>query len=113
MNGGGSTRWPPKESATADVLPARRWPLEYQAPTEDTRSAFDEYVSDPNKPVPYLGYTVMGMTPGLYDEESAVRGLAPDVLTYETEPLDADMTIAGTIKIKLQVSTTERIQISS
>ena len=34
---------------------------------------FDEYVSDPNRPVPYVGYVAPGMTRRLHDRGPAVR----------------------------------------
>jgi putative CocE/NonD family hydrolase len=98
--------WPPKNLQPLTFYLRADGRLNNQAPTEDAQNAFDEYVSDPNKPVPYLGYTVMGMTRDYMTEDQRFAASRTDVLTYETEPLDADMTIAGTIKVKLQVSTT-------
>ena len=77
-----------------------------QAPAESGASAFDEYVSDPSRPVPYLGYVVMGMTRDYMTEDQRFAAQRPDVLVYETAPLKADMTIAGPIKVTLNVSTT-------
>jgi uncharacterized protein len=67
---------------------------------------FDEYVSDPARPVPVIGDIGAGM-PGdymTYDQRFASK--RPDVLVYQTEPLDHDVTIAGPIVPVLSVSST-------
>ena len=63
-------------------------------------------MSDPNRPVPYLGYIVGGMTSDYMTEDQRFASQRSDVLVYETEPLAQDMIIAGPIKVKLNVSTT-------
>jgi putative CocE/NonD family hydrolase len=78
--------------------------LSAQAPTESAQ-AFDEYVSDPNRPVPFVGYTVDGMTFDYATEDQRFASQRTDVLVYETEPLAEDLVIAGPIKVQLNVST--------
>ncbi len=80
--------------------------LTTEAPTATGQAAFDEYVSDPNRPVPYLGYIVPGMTSDYMTEDQRFASERPDVLVYETEPLDQDVIAAGPIKVSLNVSTT-------
>ncbi|MEZ4588924.1 MAG: CocE/NonD family hydrolase [Gemmatimonadales bacterium] len=66
-----------------------------------------EFVSDPAKPVPYIDRIVGARYQREYmvaDQRFAAQ--RPDVLVWETEPLDADLTIAGPIEAKLLVSTT-------
>jgi uncharacterized protein len=67
---------------------------------------FDEYVSDPNRPVPYVGYTAPGMTADYMTEDQRFASRRTDVLVYQTPPLDQDVIIAGPIKVNLHVSTT-------
>tara|TARA_R110002020_G_scaffold454448_6_gene670116 strand:+ start:25670 stop:27517 length:1848 start_codon:yes stop_codon:yes gene_type:complete len=65
------------------------------------------FISDPQKPVPYSEDIKMVFTPRKYmtdDQRFAAR--RPDVLVYETEVLDEDMTLSGDIMAKLQVATT-------
>ena len=78
----------------------------------DTRQAFDEFLSDPAKPVPYrlrptLGSSATESTWGewLMDDQrqSASR---PDVLVYETEPLTEPVRLAGEPRARLFASTT-------
>jgi putative CocE/NonD family hydrolase len=67
---------------------------------------FDEYLSDPQRPVPYIGYTARGMNGDYMTEDQRFAAQRPDVLVYETEPLTEDLTIAGPINVSLSVSTT-------
>ena len=70
--------------------------------------AFEEFISDPKKPVPYSeDIKQAGLTPRKYmtdDQRFAAR--RPDVIVFETEVLNEDITLAGEIVAKLQVSTT-------
>lgn len=66
-----------------------------------------DFVSDPKKPVPYTEDIKVGFTPRKFmtdDQRFASR--RPDVLTFETEILENDVTLAGDIMAKLKVSTT-------
>ena len=49
---------------------------------------FDEYVSDPNRPVPYVGYIAPGMTGDYMTEDQRFAAARTDVLVYQTPPLD-------------------------
>jgi putative CocE/NonD family hydrolase len=94
--------WPPKEATEKALYLDAGGKLSWTAPSD---TAFDEYVSDPDKPVPVIGEIGEGM-PGdymTYDQRFASQ--RPDVLVYETEPLDKDVTIAGPIRAALQVAT--------
>jgi hypothetical protein len=98
--------WPPKELKPVELYFQAGSRLATEAPIGDTKTTFDEYVSDPNRPVPYLGYIVNGMTFDYMTEDQRFASQRADVLVYETEPLERDMIIAGPIKVKLNVSTT-------
>ncbi|GAB3567332.1 CocE/NonD family hydrolase [Spirosoma luteolum] len=72
-------------------------------------STFSEFVSDPMKPVPYTedNTTTTGFTPHNYmSEDQRFASRRPDVLTFQTDVLTEDMTVAGEILAKLNVSTT-------
>lgn len=67
---------------------------------------FEEFVSDPKKPVPYTEDVKMVFTPRKYmtdDQRFAAR--RPDVVVFETPILTEDMTLAGEVLAKLQVAT--------
>jgi putative CocE/NonD family hydrolase len=95
--------WPPANAAAKSLYLDAAGRLSWDAPSA---TGFEEYVSDPDKPVPVIGEIGPGM-PGdymTYDQRFASQ--RPDVLTYRTEPLDRDVTIAGPVSPLLQVSTT-------
>ncbi|HEY2574087.1 MAG TPA: CocE/NonD family hydrolase [Verrucomicrobiaceae bacterium] len=96
--------WPPKESEACTFYFGGGGSLGKEAPGE--AEAFDEYVSDPAKPVPYtmeLNTTYPKSYP-LHDQRFATT--RTDVLVYETPMLEDDLTFAGPIKVSLHVSTT-------
>ncbi|MFC5284676.1 CocE/NonD family hydrolase [Pedobacter alpinus] len=67
------------------------------------------FESDPLKPVPYTNdvTTTMGFTPFNYmSEDQRFAGRRTDVLVYQTEVLEEDMTVGGELLAKLNVSTT-------
>jgi uncharacterized protein len=94
--------WPPQKSTEKSLYFGPGGSLSF-APASG--SAFDEYVSDPAKPVPVIGEIGRGMPSDYmtYDQRFAAR--RTDVLVYQTEPLENDVTIAGPIQSILQVST--------
>jgi putative CocE/NonD family hydrolase len=95
--------WPPKNSSEISLYPDAGGVLSMQAPKA---AGFDEYVSDPAKPVPVLGEIGDGM-PGdymTYDQRFASQ--RTDVLAWATPVLDHDVTIAGPVAASLHVSTT-------
>jgi len=80
-------------------------------PPQESGKAFDSYVSDPANPVPYQPRPVMPTYPGpewpvwLLRDQRFVDG-RPDVLTWKTDVLDHDVTVAGDIVADLFASTT-------
>ncbi|HKX28190.1 MAG TPA: CocE/NonD family hydrolase, partial [Blastocatellia bacterium] len=97
--------WPPKEAKPLTLYFQARGGLSEAAPPEGRPSAFDEYISDPNRPVPYLSYIVPGMTSDYMTEDQRFASQRTDVLVYQTPALEEDLTIAGPIKVSLNVST--------
>lgn len=82
--------------------------LSFQAPAAST-DKFDEYVSDPAKPVPYRARPVAtddgaGWTTWLVQDQRFADG-RPDVLTYTTEPLKEPMRVSGVPDVHLSAST--------
>lgn len=94
--------WPPKNATPKTLYFKAGGKLSFEPPAET--SGVDEYVSDPNHPAPFVGY-VTDTVPQRYmvDDQRFAR-TRPDVLTYETDPLEEDVTIAGPITPKLVVS---------
>ena len=99
--------WPPKQNVTPLVIaPAANHALKMGAPAAAAATEFDTYVSDPANPVPYIEQTQGGRRNEYLNDDQRFAATRPDVLTYQTEPLTEDITIAGPIRADLQVSTT-------
>lgn len=96
--------WPPKEAREKTLYLSPGGKLSFEA-ASDTAGEFDEYLSDPDKPVPVLGHIGEGMPGDYMTEDQRFASRRSDVLVYETEPLDHDITIAGPITVLLKVST--------
>ncbi|MER3427058.1 MAG: X-Pro dipeptidyl-peptidase [Pyrinomonas sp.] len=97
--------WPPRTAQPRAIYLRENGKLSFDPPT-DERNAFDEYVSDPNKPVPYINGIAIGMTREYMVEDQRFAARRPDVLAYQTEPLAQDLTAAGPVKVTLYVSST-------
>jgi hypothetical protein len=97
--------WPPKDAAPVTFYFSGKERLA-RGPEGNAAKAFDEYLSDPNRPVPYLGYIAMGMTSDYMTEDQRFAAQRPDVLLYQTEPLTQDLTVTGPVSVHLDVSTT-------
>jgi uncharacterized protein len=83
--------------------------LSFTAPADNGKASFDEYVSDPAKPVPYRPRPVVdsdgiGWRTWLVTDQRFVDG-RPDVLTYESEPLTQEMKLSGEPVVHLVAST--------
>jgi putative CocE/NonD family hydrolase len=98
--------WPPKAAQPRRLYLQANGRLTFSPPTEPGESAFDAYVSDPHKPVPYSAEitTIEGHLFMVEDQRFVAS--RPDVLVYQTEPLVDDLTIAGSVDVNLTVSTT-------
>lgn len=97
-------KWPPKNSEKKSYFLQSNQQLNDKAEKSFT---FEEFISDPKKPVPYSEDIKMVFTPRKYmtdDQRFAAR--RPDVLVFETPILTEDVTMAGDILAKLKVSTT-------
>ena len=74
------------------------------AKTNDV-SAFDEYISDPAKPVPYVPEIHSGRTQEYMTDDQRFAARRPDVLVYQTPVLENDITLAGPIVADLMIAT--------
>lgn len=96
--------WPPREAAPRALYFRAGGALAFE-PSGDG-NAFDEYISDPAKPVPYTLEVTTGYPRSYPVHDQRFAASRPDVLVYETEPLEEDLTFAGPLKATLYVSTT-------
>jgi putative CocE/NonD family hydrolase len=101
----GYDEWPPAGTSARQLYLQANGRLSFTAPAEQSRDAFDAYVSDPRKPVPYTAeVTPIEGHVFMVEDQRFVAG-RPDVLVYETEPLAEDLTIAGPLDVTLHVAT--------
>lgn len=97
--------WPPREALETSLYLCPGGKLAFEPAAAGAAGAFDEYVSDPGKPVPVIGHIGAGMPGDYMSEDQRFASRRPDVLAYETAPLDRDVTIAGPVTPSLEVST--------
>ncbi|HKV36519.1 MAG TPA: CocE/NonD family hydrolase [Pyrinomonadaceae bacterium] len=99
--------WPPKSTTARPLYFHADGKLSFTPPPAG-ENAFDSYISDPANPVPYRQRPIelrSGWTTWLVEDQRFVDH-RPDVLTWSTEPLDADVVVSGKIIAKLFASTT-------
>ena len=95
--------WPPAE--------AKRETLFFQsngrlAKTPPSEAAAYEYVSDPNKPVPYFGKSSASIDNDYMAGDQRFAARRPDVVVLRTGELASDVTLAGPLEASLWVTTT-------
>ena len=107
----GANRWWTFDSWPPPSLKPHRLYLRAQGnlspqPPETGEEGFDEYVSDPAKPVPFTQDISPGMTREYMTDDQRFAARRPDVLAYQTPVLEQDLTVAGPLEAELWVSTT-------
>lgn len=97
--------WPAKR-----IIPRKLYFREEDAlsfsPPSVTKS-YNQYLSDPDKPVPYEGGVRAGRGVTYMDADQRFAATRPDVLTFSTPVLDSSITLAGPMYANLYVSMTE------
>ncbi|MEK6651164.1 MAG: CocE/NonD family hydrolase [Bacteroidota bacterium] len=96
--------WPPSTTREHRMYLNEGARLTTTTPDKAKRT-YDEYVSDPARPVPYTNEITDWYNPAFMLEDQRFASRRPDVLVYRTEPLAEDVTIAGPITVDLTVST--------
>jgi putative CocE/NonD family hydrolase len=96
--------WPPPNAKPRVLYFQEQGGLSFTAP-EAEEDAYDEYVSDPSRPVPFVGYTAMEVPPEYMVADQRFASTRPDVLVYRTAPLEEDVTLSGPVSPRLFVST--------
>jgi hypothetical protein len=99
-------QWPPMSATARALYLHANGKLSFTAPASDAASEFDEYVSDPKKPVPITPGIARGMDQRYMVDDQRYAARRPDVLVYVSDVLEEDITVAGPITPSLYVSTT-------
>ncbi len=97
--------WPPKGVTEKSLYLHAGGRLSFDPPAGGNANPFDEYVSDPAKPVPYIGYTSLERRAEYMDDDQRFAATRTDVLVYQTDVLTEDVTLAGPLAANLHVST--------
>jgi putative CocE/NonD family hydrolase len=96
-------QWPPANARAENLYINANGKLSFTAPGPS--NAFDEYISDPARPVPFINGINPGMTREYMVDDQRFASRRQDVLTYQTEVLSEDITVAGPLTASLFVST--------
>jgi putative CocE/NonD family hydrolase len=95
-------QWPPAASQPDTIYLDSHGALSWSHPET---AGYDEYLSDPNRPVPYVGQVQLGILNTYMTEDQRFASKRPDVLVYKSEVLNHDVTIVGPVTVDLKVST--------
>ncbi len=98
--------WPPTHVKPKSLYFRADGGLSFEPPTEDGPDAADTYMSDPRRPVPFTSEVRNTMGHEFMIEDQRFAWMRPDVLSYETPPLENDVTIVGPLVANLHVTTT-------
>jgi putative CocE/NonD family hydrolase len=96
--------WPPRETKEKTYYLRAKGKLSTDVPND--KDAYDSFVSDPNKPLPTTERIVFGMPQAYMTDDMRFASTRPDVLTYQTDILENDLTFAGPLTAHIRVSTT-------
>ena len=97
--------WPPREAKRAQFFLREGGLLDAAAPAS-SKEAFDEFVSDPAKPVPFTERITPQMAIEYMTDDQRFAARRTDVLVYQTPALENDLVVAGPLDVDLWVSTT-------
>ncbi len=109
--------WPPRNSTSRRLYLREGGRLAFEPPpgpkigSRDVDLEFDDYVSDPSRPVPYYPrpisplYANRQWTEWLVQDQRFVH-MRPDVLSYESDPMAEDLDVTGPVVARLFASTT-------
>lgn len=95
--------WPPKNVTTQKMYLQANGKISFQ---QTNNTSFDEYIADPNNPVPYQGGVLESRPREYMVDDQRFASTRPDVMVYQTDILTEDMTITGPIINHLFVSST-------
>jgi putative CocE/NonD family hydrolase len=97
-------RWPPVAKTVEKRLYLRAGgKLAWEPPADG--EAWDSYTSDPAQPVPYTAEIRFSQGHNWMVEDQRFAARRPDVLSYQTDELQEDVTLAGRLLAKLYAST--------
>jgi len=96
--------WPPKNVSTKKMYLQDNGKITFDQASSST--TFDEYVADPNNPVPYQEGVLENRVREYMVDDQRFASTRPDVMVYQTDILTEDITITGPVINHLFVSST-------
>lgn len=97
-------KWPPAEAKATPAYLQEKGGLSFNQPTGN--NSFSEYLSDPDKPVPYTDGIHLARTINYMTDDQRFAARRPDVLVFKTDILQEDLTLAGPLVANLIASIT-------
>jgi putative CocE/NonD family hydrolase len=100
-------QWPPAEKQEKALYLQSNGKLSWSIPTNI--NGFTSYLSDPSKPVPYTEDVHFNRTRNYMTDDQRFASRRPDVLVFQTDTLNEDVTVAGNVLADLitSISTTD------
>ena len=95
-------QWPPTEMNSKQIYLEDKGALSWTKP--GSKNSFSDYISDPAKPVPYTEDVHFSRTSAYMNDDQRFASRRPDVLTFQTDILSEDLTLAGPVIADLLVS---------
>jgi putative CocE/NonD family hydrolase len=101
------TKWPPENKEDKAMYLQDNEKLDWSKPS--AQKSFSEYISDPNKPVPYEDGIQFNRSRTYMDADQRFAERRPDVLTFKTDTLTENVTLTGNVIADLfsSISTTD------
>ncbi|MFT3705059.1 MAG: CocE/NonD family hydrolase [Agriterribacter sp.] len=102
-----TTTWPPQEMKMQPYYFQSNGHLTTTMPS--AQNSFTEYTSDPAKPVPYAEGVHLYRTKEYMTDDQRFAARRPDVLLFETDVLNKDLTLGGPViaDLKISINTTD------
>ncbi len=94
--------WPPSQATAKTLYLHSGGKLSFDPPADNEGP--DEYVSDPAHPVPFINYIATRVPQRYMTDDQRFAARRADVLVYQTDPLEEDVTIAGPVSPKLKIA---------
>ena len=90
-------QWPPVNAENKELYITGEGTLSFDKKQGGKISAYSEYISDPAHPVPYTEDVHEQRTREYMTDDQRFAERRPDVLTFKTDILQEDLTVAGSV----------------
>ena len=98
-----SKNWPIEETKTSKLFLNENGKLSFDNELSN-KTNYTQYTSDPSKPVPYTDGMILNRTREYMTDDQRFAARRTDVLTFTTEVLEKDLTVAGTLTANISAA---------